>query len=192
MQSPSAASRPPSRGGLAANPMRAGIIWDQMERAGVRGIQGVAIYGARFLTVVSIKNTYAGQSRQAGHIATQCHASAFMGKYTIVVDEDVDPYNLDEVVWAVIRRADPQRSIDILRYCWSDPMDCALSLAERTTDVPLAHVYNSRCIIDACKPAEWAPDLKKNVVYSSEIQAKVIEKFGNVLFPEGKPRRKAG
>jgi len=142
-----------------------------MEKAGVRGIKGVARY-SRMLEVISIKNSYAGHSRQAGYVATQCHGGAFMGRFTIVVDDDIDPYNLDQVIWAVIRRADPQRAIEIMRYCWSDAMDCGLPLEERRGDLPLANVYNSRCIIDACKPVEWDPNLKRAVVYSRSCSKK--------------------
>ena len=38
-----------------------------------------------------------------------------MNKYVVVVDEDIDPTKLDEVVWAISTRSDPARDIDILR-----------------------------------------------------------------------------
>ncbi|MBI4331320.1 MAG: UbiD family decarboxylase [Chloroflexi bacterium] len=179
--SPSPRTRPPGDKGLVANPFEAGFIWEQLERAGIRRIKGVAYY-SRFLLVISIKNSYAGHARQAGHVATQCHAGAFMGKYTIVVDEDIDPYKIQDVLWAVMRRADPQRAIDIVRYCWSDRMDSAISYEEKTSPVPILPVYNSRCVIDACKPVEWDPKLKRNVEYDPEMHKRVREKWGEVLF----------
>ena len=57
--------------------------------------------------VVSIKQRYPGHARQAGLIATECHAAAYLGRYTVVVDDDIDPTNLNEVLWAVCTRSDP-------------------------------------------------------------------------------------
>lgn len=50
---------------------------------------------SRMLLAVSITQRYPGHSRQAGHIASQCHAGAYCGKYVIVVDDDVDVSNLE-------------------------------------------------------------------------------------------------
>ena len=33
--------------------------------------------------------------RQAGLVATECHAGAYLGRYTVVVDDDIDPTNLE-------------------------------------------------------------------------------------------------
>src|SRR5260221_5097331 len=64
--------------------------------------------------VVSIKQRYAGHSRQAGHILSQCGVGAYMSRYSVVVDEDIDPSNLQEVMWAVATRSDPAIDIDII------------------------------------------------------------------------------
>ena len=72
---------------------------------------------------MSIKQRYPGHARQAGLIATECHAAAYLGRYTIVVDDDIDPTNLNEVLWAVCTRSDPVQDIEILRRCWSGPLD---------------------------------------------------------------------
>ena len=31
-----------------------------------------------------------------------CHVGAYCGRYTIVVDDDIDVSNLEEVIWALI------------------------------------------------------------------------------------------
>ncbi len=182
VQSPTAPARAPKRGSLAANPRISGVLWDQMEKAGVRGIKGVAAYVGRLFTVVSIKNLYAGHARQAGHIATQSHANAYLGRYVIVVDEDVDPYNLDQVMWRVAKWADPERAIDIVRYCWSDRLDCGLYYDETKSDAPDAPIYNSRAVIDACRPFEWAPGYKEDVLLPEELVEPIKRKWGHILF----------
>ena len=48
-----------------------------------------------------------GTRSQAGHILNQCGVGAYMSRYSVVVDEDIDPANLQEVMWAVATRTDP-------------------------------------------------------------------------------------
>lgn len=184
VSSPGVTARPPEH--LTANPRISGILWDQMEKAGVRGITGVAMYLNRLLIVVSLRNLYAGHVRQAGHIATQCHAGAYLGRYAIVVDDGVDPYNIEQVMWAVAKWSDPARAIDIVNYCWSDRMDCGLYYDETKSDAPDAPIYNSRAVIDACRPYEWAPDYKENVVLPTELVEKIKATWGHILFKPGR------
>ncbi len=79
--------------------------------------------GSRMLLGVSIKQRYAGHSKQAGHVAAMCHAGAYAGKYVIVVDDDIDVSNLEELMWAMLTRSDPATSIDIITKTWSTPLD---------------------------------------------------------------------
>ena len=44
---------------------------------------------------------------QAGILASQMVPVAYGNRWTIVVDEDIDPSNLSEVVWAMGTRCDP-------------------------------------------------------------------------------------
>jgi 4-hydroxy-3-polyprenylbenzoate decarboxylase len=168
----------PTHAKLRGDFLFGGMIWDEIEKAGARGIQAVATY-SRFLIAVSIKQRYAGQARQVGLLASQCHSGGFMGRYVIVVDEDVDPFNLDEVIWAVLFRADPQRAIEVLRYCWTDQMD-SIHYAGKP-DVEKG--YNSRCIIDACTPVEWRKQAKIPVEIPDGMRQRILEKWGDTVSP---------
>ena len=84
-------SRPP--GGSDDNLVRSAFIWDHMEKAGVPDIRGVACFQGRFFTAVSIKQRYPGHAKQAGFVAAQCGAGAYLGRYIVVVDDDIDPYD---------------------------------------------------------------------------------------------------
>ncbi len=70
---------------------------------------------------------------------------AYMGRYVIVVDEDIDPTNIPEVLWALCTRSDPEKDIDIIRRAWSTPLD-------PTIRKPTKAFMNPRGIIDACRP----------------------------------------
>jgi 4-hydroxy-3-polyprenylbenzoate decarboxylase len=97
-----------------------------------------------------------------------------MGRYTIVVDDDIDVYNLDEVLWALCTRSDPRRSITVLDRCWSGPLDPIIT-AEHAG-------MNSRAIIDACRPWEWRDRFPREIRMDPTIQQRVIEKWGPLLF----------
>ena len=61
----------------------------------------VGVYNhSPYLTVLAIQQRYAGHAKQAGLAAVSCAASARNGRYVVVVDEDIDPSNLKEVLWA--------------------------------------------------------------------------------------------
>ena len=64
---------------------------------------------------MAIKQRYPGHARQAGHVAAMCHAGAYLGRYVLVVDEDVDVTDLNDVVWAMCTRADPEQSMDLIK-----------------------------------------------------------------------------
>ena len=43
----------------------------------------------------------------------RCRAGAYFAKWIIAVDEDIDPSNMDEVLWAMGSRCNPADDIDI-------------------------------------------------------------------------------
>ena len=92
----------------------------------VRGVWSHEAGGSRMWLTVSIKQQYAGHSKQAGFIASQCHAGAYANRFVVVVDDDIDPADMDKVIWAICTRCDPREDFEILRGCWtgtSDPMN---------------------------------------------------------------------
>jgi 4-hydroxy-3-polyprenylbenzoate decarboxylase len=59
------------------------------------------------MLVVSIKTLYGGHSKQARMVAAHCHAGAYNNRWTIVVDDDIDPTNFNDVIWAMCTRYAP-------------------------------------------------------------------------------------
>ncbi|TAK02291.1 UbiD family decarboxylase [bacterium] len=159
-------------------PLKAALVWDDLENAGVPDVQGVWYHeaaGAAYLfLVISIKQRYPGHARQAGIIATQCHAAAYLGRYTVVVDDDIDPTNLDEVLWAVCTRSDPEKDIEILRRCWSGPLDPIIPKEKKG--------FNSRAIIDATRPFEWREEFPPVSRSSRELRERLTRRWGKLLF----------
>ena len=56
-------------------------------------------------------------------LAAQCPAAAYYTKWVIVVDEDVDPTDVNDVLWALSTRCHPSEDLDILRNTWSTGLD---------------------------------------------------------------------
>src|SRR5229473_1755556 len=83
-------TRPPCEFNYMRCFMRSAMLWQELEAAGVPDVRGVWCHeagGSRLLNFVSIKQRYPGHARQAGMIAAYCHAGAYLGRYTIVVDD---------------------------------------------------------------------------------------------------------
>lgn len=131
--------------------LRSALMKDSLRRAGIPGVKGVWISEAgasRMWVVTSIEQKYAGHAAQAATIAAQCQAGALMNRYSIVVDDDIDPSNSEDVIWAISTRSDPATDIDIMRHCWSNPLDPMISPSEKEKK----RLWNSRAIINACRP----------------------------------------
>ena len=176
-------AHPPGKRGLRSDFKNSALIWDQMEKAGIRGIQGVATYTQR-LVVISIKNLYPGHSRQAALLASQCHAGAYGGSWVIVVDEDIDPSNIQDVLWAVIMRTEPKRAIQLIEYCWGSVLtlqDPAYLLKTEYGMQGEKATYMSKAIIDACKPIEWDPTWHQEIYIDPALKKQVREKWGHLM-----------
>ena len=168
---------PPSDFSYSKCVMKAGMIWDEVERAGVAGVRGVWVHEpgcARMFNVISIKQAYAGHARQALHLAASCQSGSYLGRFVVVVDDDIDPANLDEVIWAMCTRCDPAEDIDFIHRAWSGPLDPRL---------PKGVAWNSRALVDACRPFEMLGDFPPVVKASVELRDEVRRKFQDQLKP---------
>jgi UbiD family decarboxylase len=52
-----------------------------------------------------------------------CHASAYCNRWTIVLDEDTDPGNINEVTWAMCPRCNPRNQVDVIDVGWNSALD---------------------------------------------------------------------
>jgi 4-hydroxy-3-polyprenylbenzoate decarboxylase len=132
--------------------LRSGMIWDQLEKAGVRGVVDVwspPEAANRYMTVVALDTQYAGHGKQAGLIASQCAAAVEVNRLTVVVDSYIDVTSLQDVMWALLSRSDPERSLDVITGTKGARLDMAMGPHERERKV------NSRMIIDATTPFHW-------------------------------------
>src|SRR5579862_2983563 len=109
---------------IACPPARSILsVWDGLDGSGVPGVKGVYALnaGGEFITVVSIKQQYAGHARQVGRVASGLIHS--MCRMVVVVDEDIDPSSSDEVLWAIATRSDPATTFEIQPECPASTLD---------------------------------------------------------------------
>ena len=117
---------------------------------------------------------YGGHAKQAGLIASQCHAGAYANRWTIVVDDDIDPSNINDVIWAMSTRVDLREDIDVINGCWSthlDPM-CYDDETDRR---------NSRAVIDACRPFRRKDSFPTVARSSRELDERIRRKWSEDL-----------
>jgi UbiD family decarboxylase len=137
--------KPVDETGLLKGIAGAAQIWRSLEACGVPEVLGVWNHEAgpatRF-TAIQIRQRYPGHARQALHIASSCQGGAYAGKWTVVVDEDIDAGDLDQVLWAMCTRFDPLTDIDLIQKAWASKRDPLF----------LPGNFNNRILIDACIP----------------------------------------
>ena len=126
-------------------------------------------------TAIQIKQRYPGHARQALHVAAACQGGAYAGKWTVVVDEDIDAGDLDQVLWAMCTRFDPLTDIDMIQKAWASKRDPLF----------LPGNFNNRILVDACIP--YDKKLKGTfpitVDVSADLRRKLRGKFPQ-LFPK--------
>jgi 4-hydroxy-3-polyprenylbenzoate decarboxylase len=168
---------PPNDNTYYLGSYRSGAVWNQLEAAGIPDIQGVCAHeagGSRLWLTVSIKQRYGGHSKQAGLIASQCYAGGYTNRWVVVVDDDIDPTNTNDVLWAMCTRFDPRIDLERLDGCWSTSLDpmCYDSDTDKR---------NSRVVIDACRPWDRMDDFPTVARSSRELDDRIREKWAHVL-----------
>jgi 4-hydroxy-3-polyprenylbenzoate decarboxylase len=168
--------KPVDETGLLKGIAGAAEIWQALEAAGLPEILGVWNHeggpATRF-TAIQIRQRYPGHSRNVLHVASNCAAGAYNGKWTVVVDEDIDCSDLDQVLWAMCTRFDPMTDIDTIQRAWSSGRDPMF----------LPGNFNNRILIDACMPYERKLKGKFPTVVdvSPEMRARLKAKFAKIL-----------
>jgi 4-hydroxy-3-polyprenylbenzoate decarboxylase len=151
---------------------------DRLEKAGIQDIVAVGS-PMQYMQVISIRQRYAGHAKQAALAAA---SGTYNGRWIVVVDEDIDPTNLKEVLWAMTTRCDPARDIEIIDGCWSTPLDPLVSSdpAKREPNTQT----NSLALYYATRPFNLKDKFPKVSRSPADLRRKVVEKYRGVLgFP---------
>jgi len=155
-------------------PFRAATIWQNLDAAGVTDVVGAWQHVSQLMTVVAIKQRYDGHAKRAALVAA---AHSYMARIVVVVDDDVDPSNLADVMWAVATRCEPSEQVDILRNAWSSALDPRISPADKLKGI----TSHSKLIVEACRPFPWLDKFPPTSSLSLDEARAIEEKWGAAL-----------
>ncbi len=156
--------------------LRSAALLDSLEGAGIPDVKGAWLHQAgsgRTFCVVSIKQRYHGHSTQVGLVASQVNPVGYVGRWIVVVDDDIDPTDIHDVIWAMGTRCDPKSRTTLLDNCWSSRLDTMVTDYTKLT--------NSRMVIDACKPYERYDSFPPVAQTSKELATEIRAKYGDLF-----------
>ena len=164
--------------------MRSAAIWDDLERFGIPGVRGVYAHPAAAsgwgMVAVAIEQRYAGHVAQALAAAAQCPAAAYYTKWIVAVDHDVDPTDINQVLWAMSTRCNPADDIDIQRKTWSTGLD-------PSRFPPEERPYGSKAMIDACKPHRHIREFPPRTLLRRSVHDRVAARWHELGLPGAPP-----
>ena len=146
---------------------------------GVRGVWSNFTGSGGLFNVISLEQLYSGHALQAGILASQY--SAEMGAFTVVVDEDIDPSNMDQVLWAMVTRTRLDRQIHIIPHCHTNNVHPAIPPEEKMQDGRKKLLTAARVVIDACRDLSWKKDWYPVSRISPELKEKTLAKWHSLL-----------
>lgn len=124
-------------------------LWQQLVDMKIPGIK--AVYcppegSGRFLAIISVKQMYPGHANQVLTAAISTEMGAYGLKTVIVVDDDIDPWDMPRVMYAISFRFQPNRA-QIIQRGRSTPLDPSLPIDARE--------ITGRLLMDATIPYDW-------------------------------------
>ena len=151
--------------------------WEQLEQSGVSDVAGVWGHCSGLMMVIALRQRYPGHAKQALLAAAGLRSGASMYSTYVVVDDDIDPSNMREVLWALCTRVDPTRSLEVIPSAWTSDLDPRLTPAQKESkDYTIG-----RTLIDACRPYAWRDSFPASNVYSAAERQPVVKRWQSLI-----------
>lgn len=151
----------------------------KLEAAGIQDVAAVASHSP-YVRVIAIRQRYAGHAKQAALAAASQMRN---GRWIVIVDDDIDPSNWKEVMWAMTTRCNPATDIEIVDGAWSTPLDPLVSVDRAKCDS--GDHTNSLAIFYANRPFHLRDQFPKVSRSPRELREQVVEKYRGILpFPD--------
>lgn len=165
--------RPPA-GERLRDYLQTAQLWKRLEERETPGLEAVWIMPAGvsgFLTVIAIKQQYEGHANDIASVAIQVGG---LGRFVIVVDDDIDPTSEQEVLWALATRCQPQDAVQIVPNCRSSVLDPLIPLEKKSIAKEPA---SSRGVLIACRPYSWRDRFPIVNRFGNEKREAVLKKW---------------
>ncbi|MEE8448378.1 MAG: UbiD family decarboxylase [Thermodesulfobacteriota bacterium] len=131
-------------------------------------------WGAGLGLIVSLKPRFPGYVNRVAHAVWSIKAGRAIN-FILAVDEDIDPTDLNQVLWAICTRCKPDRDIHIALRSQTTSLWPALTPDERRQGL------GSKALIDATFPPEWprewVPVVSDWWDYPEDIRARVESRW---------------
>lgn len=133
-----------------------------------------------YITVISTHVPYPNYPAQLANAVWGVKQS---GTFLVIVDEDIDPTEKDQVLWALATRCHPDRGIFKMLNAPGSALDPFLSPHERT------HGLGGHVLFDCTWPKDWKKDeipIKASFdsLWPKEIQEKVLRQWRDYGYGE--------
>jgi 4-hydroxy-3-polyprenylbenzoate decarboxylase len=176
---------PMYEGLMSASVTRAAELLEALRGRGLP-VTGVNVppEGGCLLAVVAVKSLFGNIAEQVSHVVWGAVGGIII-PYLIVVDSDVDPLNMGEVVHALVSKCHPYRGIVRLEHTLGSPLWPFLNAYERL------HKLGARAYFDCTWPVDWnKADVPARVafreIYPQEVQQKATDKWQRAIGKGGK------
>lgn len=167
---------------------KAARTWNQLDEIGVKGVEGVycppAAHAGYGMTVVSINQQQPGHARQVAGLAAELPTSGYINKYIVVVDDDVDPTDINQVLWAMTTRCDPESDFNFHTDTWSTWLDPA-------KNPPSERPWGSRVLINATIPYKHYDEFSERTLVAKDTYERVAERWNELGFTDDPPQLRA-
>ena len=95
------------------------------------------------------------------------------GKFIVVVDEDIDPSDLDEVIWAIATRCDTETAMHTIPGFLDSGLDPSIPPHRRQ----MKDITMSKTIINACRPWHWKDKFPLMITAGKKLKTSVMKKW---------------
>jgi len=153
---------------IMSSVMKSAGIWEELERNGVPGVRSVACIPetSNCHVVISITPTVPAHADWIASVIWGMSGAVWLFKHVFVVDDDIDPWDLGQVSWAVAWRVKASEDIKIWKNQRGSPID--------PRQEPESKGYWDRVLIDATRPFNWKP---REIWGSEGVNKGVPQKF---------------
>ena len=95
----------------------------------------------------------------------------------VVVDDDIDPSNLNDVMWAIATRAEP---VQIGRH-HQERLELSLDPRVPPADEEKGITSHSKLVVDACRPFSWIDRFPKTTALDKSEAREIEQKWLSVI-----------
>jgi 4-hydroxy-3-polyprenylbenzoate decarboxylase len=150
-------------------------LWTHLEKSGIEGVRGVWQHNMSMM-VISLKQSYPGHAKQAA-MAAAASRSTISRRIIVTVDEDVNPANLSEVVWAIGTCCDPEKDWEVVTGCLADRTDPIVWQEGRAG----ADLTTSKVIVNACRPVYRMPSFPRVNALNPAWKERILERWQKAI-----------